>query len=213
MNTWTRIKNKLKYDNKLRIILDGIGKLGLKLSPHILMVESALFNKGYTLREADKFNDYTVSFLGLSDMEEILEMNRPGVTLQLLEERLESGNKCLAIKKDNRIVAFNWFDLTKAKWIERPLKNDEAYLFDMYTINEFRGLGLASFIRYKLYEELFKIGRTKLYSWSSLYNHSSIRFKEKLNAKRNYLILAVRIFNFWSHQFRIKTYPRTVLKN
>lgn len=87
--------------------------------------------------------------------------------------------------------------------------NDEAYLFDMYTLNEFRGKGLAPFLRDKVYKELNKLGRTKCYSYSSLLNRSSILVHEKLNAKRKSLILHLELFQTWERQYKLKDYHDT----
>ena len=63
------------------------------------------------------------------------------------------------------------------------LKSDEAYLWNMYTMESFRGMNIAPYLRYKSYEVLKGMGRDKLYSISEYFNTPAIKFKLKLNAK------------------------------
>ena len=87
-----------------------------------------------------------------------------------------------------------------------PLKDNEAYLFDAYTLMHFRGKGLAPYIRYQCYKELAKSDRHKLFSISNYFNTPSIKFKNKLNAKFLELRLSVELFRKWSFDLHLKKY-------
>lgn len=208
-STIQRIYNKFKYDNKIRLVLDGIGRLGLRFSPHILYLESKDYNPGYAKKNKTLFEEYEIGYSTNEDIETISSIQRPGVNRTQIQERLAEGHKCLCIRKDGQLAAFTWYNLKKAKWRKKPLDSNEAYLFDMYTLNEFRGRGLASFIRYKIYEELARIGRTRCFSYSAYYNYSSIRFKEKLNSKKSALILHFELFKIFERQYKLKDYEES----
>ena len=77
-------------------------------------------------------------------------------------------------------------------------------LFDAYTLDSFRGKGIAPYIRYQLYKELEKTGRMTLYSISERFNLSSIRFKKKLNARLVGQGLCVVLFKKWRFSTRLK---------
>jgi hypothetical protein len=151
------------------------------------------------------------------------------LTEEYFLERLRNGQKCFGLKYRGELAAFTWCDLDwcshvyfKGKttghtftWcnIDRcahgyrfPLKDNEAYLFDAYTLMHFRGKGLAPYIRYRCYKELAKSGRHKLYSISECVNTPSIKFKKKLNAKFPELRLSVELFKKWSFDLHLKKY-------
>ncbi len=86
------------------------------------------------------------------------------------------------------------------------LEENEAYLFDAYTLLSFRGQGLAPYVRYQCYKELRKMEKTRLYSISLSFNRQSINFKKKLNAKFIQLSLFVSIFQKWRFTLPLKTY-------
>jgi GNAT superfamily N-acetyltransferase len=113
--------------------------------------------------------------------------------------RLEEGKLCFGAKHRGIPVAFTWCDMNECHYEGQRfrLKDDEAYLFDAYTLDSYRGRGIAPYIRYQLYKELAKLGRTALHSVSERFNSSSIRFKEKLNARLVGRGILVQLFSKW----------------
>jgi len=77
-------------------------------------------------------------------------------------------------------------------------------LFDLYTLISFRGRGIAPYLRYQMYKELFRLGRKRLYSISNRYNTASIRFKTKLNAKILYSGVHLELLKRWHVSSRVK---------
>jgi hypothetical protein len=69
----------------------------------------------------------------------------------------------------------------------------------------FRGKNLAPYLRYKSYDILKKMGRSKIYSVSAFFNSSAVRYKEKLNAKNLKLALYIEIFKKIRWRFNLKT--------
>jgi len=122
--------------------------------------------------------------------------------------RLSKGHKCYAAKYHNKIVAFTWCNFVNCHSIlyNFPLKENEAYLYDAYTTESFRGKGIAPYLRCKFYEALHTMERDVFYSISLLFNKSAVRFKSKLDArllllaihfkrpKKNYLSLKIKDF-------------------
>ena len=106
-------------------------------------------------------------------------------------------------------MAFNWFDFEKFRFdrYEFNLQPNEACLYDAYTNMDFRGRGLVPYIRYQSYKELERLGRSRIYSGSDYFNTSSLRFKQKLNAKLIELHLVVILFKQWRRRFVLRTYP------
>ena len=73
-------------------------------------------------------------------------------------------------------------------------------------ITEYRGKGLAPYVRYQLYQALRTEGRTKLHSFTNVFNVPSIRFKIKLNAQIVQKGLLIILFGRLRYHRILKTY-------
>ncbi len=126
--------------------------------------------------------------------------------------RLDQGDLCLAVEDGNQIVAFTWCNLT---WCDFSgyrfrLADDEAYLYDAHTAAAYRGMGVAPFIRYRLYEELARVGRLRLYSFTERFNRAAIRFKQKLNSRIVDSGLYIQLFGRWSVSRNSRHFKHTI---
>ena len=199
---------KFKYSPFIRVVQDGLTKIGIRISPYYIVLEG-LFDESMPHLERG-FNEYDIGFLRTEDMKEISIL--PGPDRTFSEEdlllRLKDGKKCLGLKYRGKIVAFTWYDLKEYNFngYKFSLKENEAYLFDAYTLMSFRGKGIAPYMRYQCYKKLAKLGRYRLYSVSICFNAPSIRFKKKLNAKILELALYVELFKKWNFNSRLKRY-------
>ena len=168
----------------------------------------------YSQYDRDGFEDYEIGFLKPEDMKEIASYQRDGWASEKdLLARLSDGHKCYGVKYRGKIAAFAWcnFQRCHSFLYKFPLRDNEAYLWDAYTIESFRGRGIAPHLRFKFYKVLHTMGRNRFYSFSLFFNRSAIRFKSKLNArplilclhfkglKKNYMSL--KITNYDSHNY------------
>ncbi len=178
-----RFKQKLKYNSIFRILFDGLTKVNIKITPYYLVLEG-LFGKTLPQYETG-FDEFELCFLTSSDMKAIAALPDQPMGEHRLIQMLEKGKKCLGVKKNGCLAAYTWCDLEECnlKWRRFELAPNEAYLFDAYTLIEFRGQEIAPFVRYQLYKELSKLNRTRLYSISTYFNKQSLQFKKKLNAR------------------------------
>jgi hypothetical protein len=190
----------------MRIILDGLIKVNIKITPYYLVLEG-LFDKTIPHLETG-FDDCEICYLGSDDMKTIAAIPERDINEKTLLRWLNEGKKCLGFKRGSELAAFTWCDLDEcnAEFRRFPLAPDEAYLFDAYTMMNFRGRGIAPYVRYQLYKELLKLNRTRLYSISNYYNQQSINFKKKLNAKTIDLALHISIFNKWEFSRILRKY-------
>ena len=201
-----RIWLKARYSSFFRLIFDGLARLGIRITPFYIVLEG-LFNGNLQHLEAG-FDEYVTGFLGPEDMKTIFSIPGIKLTEAKLLQRLREGKKCLGVKSHGELVAFTWcdFDQCDEKFHKFLLKDDEAYLFDAYTLMPFRGKGIAPYMRYQCYKELAKSGRHKLYSLSFYVNTSSLKFKKKLNAKFLELRLSVDLFGKWHFSSQLKKF-------
>lgn len=201
-NLWS----KARHSNFLRLFFDAIARLGIRIAPCYLFQE--IISPKITPKRPSGFEDYEISFLGLEEMKQMALIPGRKFSEEFLVKRLKDGQKCIGLKKDDELAVFSWCNLKgiSVKWNLSPLKKDEAYLFDAYTLLDYRGKGLAPFLRFQLYKEMQKLGRTKLYSYTDYFNTSAVRFKQKLNAKKVKLVLVIDLFGKWYFSFLLKNF-------
>jgi ribosomal protein S18 acetylase RimI-like enzyme len=114
--------------------------------------------------------------------------------------RLEAGHHWyLSIEKQSgRLANYRWASMTSAfiPEINRTilLKPGEAYLYDLYTLPEFRRRGIEAVSRQFIYEEL-----CKRYNAPRLFVYIRPENNASLQAGRNYLTPLARV---WYLQFR-----------
>lgn len=186
--------------------MDCLGKIGIEIDLYYLVAEG-LFNDTIPDLEAG-FDEYELGFLGPEDMKAISDIPHRGFSEDQLLLRLKEGKMCFGVKYGGTIAAFTWCNLDEChyKGYSFPLENDQAYLFDAYTMDSFRGKGIAPYIRYQSYKELEKIGRKTLYSISERFNLSSIKFKEKLNARLVGEGVCVLLLKKWFFRSRFRRF-------
>jgi len=152
----------------------------------------ALTNDLYSRHDVNS-QDYKTILLGPEDIKKITTMPGRSDMEGYLLQRMNEGNLCFGIIHEGELIAFTWCALDKfpITEINIPLKKDEAYLFDAYTLDSYRGKGIAPYLRLEIYKKLDEMGKKKLYSVSDIFNTPAIRFKKKLNAKILKLILVI----------------------
>jgi acetyltransferase (GNAT) family protein len=198
---------KFRYSRFLRLFFDALARLGIRVSPYYLFREII---SPANPPDPSGFENYDVGFWGLKEMKQMALIPGRKFSEEFLVQRLSDGHKCLGLKKDNNLIAFTWCNFKEAtfKYHHFLLKPEEAYLFDAYTLMTYRGKGIAPFLRYHLYKELKNLGHTRLYSYSDYFNKPAVRFKNKLNAKKEKLFLTIELFGKWRFHFVLKDYQK-----
>lgn len=198
---------KMRRTPLMKTIFDFLKKVGIRIEPYYIILEG-LFNRSLPQLETG-LEGYSIGFLGPEDMKAISVSAIPdrNTTEAFLLNRLKRGNRCFGAKHRGKVAAFTWYGGKQCNFHGRifPLKENEAALFDAYTLKSHRGKGIAPYIRYRLYKELANLGKDILYSDSDFFNTPSIRFKTKLNAKLLELRLCVR-FKRWHFHPKLKKY-------
>jgi len=203
-HVFQKVRQKLQYGLMTKVALDRLAMAGIRMIPFYLVEERLSeevapdFEKG--------FEAYEILPLGPEEMETIARVQKYGHTREELLERLQRANQCLGVKQDGVLAAFTWADLSECSsdWWRFPLTEDEAYLFDAYTLEEFRGKGLAPYMRYACYKALNQMGRDRIYSVSEVFNAPSLRFKERLRARLLSLWVSVELFRRYRWTWKLK---------
>jgi predicted GNAT family acetyltransferase len=181
-------------------------KIGIYIAPYYVVQEN--LDYGTNPKFYDTFENYSFDFFGPEEMKAIALSNTTGYTEDQMLAWLNEGKKCLGAKYQEEIAAFMWiyFDGGNLYEMKLKLKDNEAYLTNMFTMKEFRGKGIAPYLRYKSYKILKDMGRDKIYSCTEYFNSPAINFKKKLNAKLLHIGLYIELFNKYHWNWIIKRY-------
>lgn len=199
------LKYRIGYDSLPMFILDVVGKLGIYIQP-FYVIQEGLY-EGMDEEFSGRFSNLSFRYLDKGDMEKLAShVERNNIPLPRLISHLDKGRRCLGCLNGDDLVAFSWFSLDSClhPGYSFKLKGNEAYLFDAYTLAKYRGCGIGPYVRYRLYKDLEKLGRTVFYSVSEQYNKPAVRLKRKLKGKIIARGTRVVLFNRWGHIFNSK---------
>ena len=175
---------KSSYKNGLIVMkcLQRLKKFGLTLELFYVHVDRN--NDLHVLGETwePMLEEYDSGFLHEEDMREVASSQDWQPEAMLLD-RLQRGLKCFGVKHRGRIVSYLWCDFEEinAPCYKMKLKKSEVHICHVYTLREYRGKGLAPFMRYQCYDALNDMGIEKFYSHCDAFNTPSMRYKEKMN--------------------------------
>jgi ribosomal protein S18 acetylase RimI-like enzyme len=202
---WQKVLIKVRYGMVIQVIKRRIIRIGIEISPYYLFLEGAEVTNIPAIKDLE--SDCSIEIFLPEDMA-LMKDNDSGFSYQDFLNFLEDGQKCIGIKHKGKVAAFMWinFNDLKYKSFHMQLKSNEAYLWSMFTMEEYRGKNLAPFLRYKSYEILHEMGKDTLYSVSEYFNTPAIRFKQKLNARILNLLLYIRFFKMFERNFTLRSY-------
>lgn len=185
---------KARYGGLPRLLVDGLALLGITLRPFYLHREGLSLAGSRTFEES--LTRLEVVFLGGEDMPALAALPGRSLPAPELVSRLARGQRCLAALCVGQVVAFTWCDLERCHFegFPFPLKANQAYLFDAYCALDWRGKGLAPYLRYRAYGELERLGCKELFSITDAFNVSALHFKEKLGVRPVLLGLQMKLW-------------------
>lgn len=172
-----------------------LARAGLRVTPYYWMKEMlptdlpphlSVLPEGFTFREIGEADVAALNQLGSA--EDGMDGER------LMRHATDHGYRCLGIMRGDEVVAFTSFatDVSHSLTHQAVMGPNEVYLFNMYVMPEMRGRNFAAILRQKNYELLRAMGRDTCYSITIRSNRASLRFKEKLGAKKVLLGVCVQ---------------------
>ena len=208
MSVVKKIQDKFRHGLFFKWFCDQLVHVGIEIVPYYWVKENFTTSLPEGMKTED-FKQFNFVELGYDDMP-LITMNEGDriVKLDYLQRKISTpGIKCYALKDaQGQIACFSWFNLNECSSNLRrhPLKPNEAYLFDMYTMKNYRGKNLAVYIRLKCMEVLKNFGKDTFLSISEYFNIPSIKFKQKLNAEFLEFNIRVKVFNKHLYHWRLK---------
>jgi len=182
--------NALRYGLVAQRVIGHLSRVGLTLNPYILFREGV---RPHQINWPGLASEFPSSVLAASDLAAVAAcVSR---TEQQIQARLDKGHLCVMLKHGTHIAGCTWadFDEVNDAACGYELGPGEAYLYDAFIAPEFRGRGLAPYMRVESYRHLRRAGRHTFYSISDYFNSPAIRFKEKLNAEAIRLYLQIKL--------------------
>jgi hypothetical protein len=180
-------------------------RFGISINPYWIEVEGL-----HLANEPDIRDDKVHYRIGPVDKSVVLELyeNLYWNTAEL-KERLTSDYHSIGLFREDALTAFMLmrYKSFTFKGNHISLSENEAYLENMYTYEDYRGRSLAPYLRYQGYKLLKSEGKTRCLSITQYYNKSSRKFKAKLNAEHSELWLNIGLFNKTTWNFLLKRYP------
>ncbi|MBT8097145.1 MAG: GNAT family N-acetyltransferase [Woeseia sp.] len=176
----------------------------MHIQPYYLIREGTA---AVTLKQNEHFDELAIVVATPEDIPRIAAC-QDWVTEELLQGRFEKGHLCMMVVRGEELVGHTWVDFEEVHeaYCDYELQSDEAYLFDAFIKREYRGFGLAPYVRKECYEYLARIGRRQYYSISDYFNTPAIRFKKKLHAEIFRLYLYVKIGRYTLGNWVLKDY-------
>lgn len=201
-----KISKAIRYGTLFQSLHRRVHRMGINIFPYYLVREQP---SEVSLSEfKGNLEEYDFQFLSLQDTEEIRKTEIKRVGEDQFREWLKKGWKCMGVKHSGKVVAYNWIDLEECHYSGHRfrLKDNEAYLFNMYTLSLYRGKNIAAHLRNETYKALKDMGKNTFYSISEVFNRPSIKFKKKLNAKFIKLCLFIELFKKFRWNLTLKKY-------
>ena len=198
---WNILKNGLFLFG----VRNQLARFGFDFDPILWVLEGAYDCKLPEIKGDP--TEYKLVHLNLEDAQNLRKNIVGDIQINRISD-FPDQLKGIGLKYKGEIAAFMMIELNSFSYKRKKnnLKENEAYLFHMYTFEEHRGKNLAPYLRYQSYLLLHKMGRDKIYSITQYFNNSSKRFKKKLNSKNLKLYLYIILFHKYHYEFLLRTY-------
>lgn len=182
-----------------------LAKIGIDINPYYWVQEEVTACLEPEIKGDP--SEYSVRFLNIDEFKSLTQNESSSSTKEMIEG-LQNGQLCIGLEHNGAIAAYTFIELHDFVYYKKTfrLKNNEAYLLNMWTFHAYRGKNLAPYLRYQSYRLLEKQGRSVKYSITQYFNKSSIKFKKKLNAKHLKLYLSIALFKKIYWNFTLKSY-------
>lgn len=201
-----RLRLKAKHGLILQEILDTLGRRGLWFSPYIIYCESEVPGEGDN-GQAQQFEYRELHSTETAMIAAIEGRRMPEAEIR---ERFDAGGVAFGAFHGDRLIAYIWANLRQFPRLGdsppvRDLEGDEAYLYDTYTIQEYRGKAIIPGLRVPLRRALWAVGRHKCYSINMYFNRPARRLKEKFGARELELRFSLNLFGRIRKDFLLRT--------
>jgi hypothetical protein len=203
----SKLKGRLRHGLATQELLDRLARSGFVVYPYIVFKEFA----DSRFSRPPELPTLTTRRLHEEDAAQISAISVRPQDAEKIGERFRHGNIGVGAFDGDKLIAYTWCNLNHFGGIgqkspRRSLADDEAYLYDAFTLPAYRGHALVPHLRTELYKILETEGRIHVYSVSLWFNRSARRFKAKLGASAVEARLSVNLFDRFKRDLLLKRY-------
>jgi len=186
-------------------IRNRLAKIGFDINPYY-WVQEEFTECPEPIIKGDS-SEYTLRYLDI-DAVKLITNQDINFDREEMIEGLKNGQLCIGLEHNKEIAAFMFIELNDFVYSNRifKLKDNEAYLLNMFTFHSYRSKNLAPYLRYQSYQILKSQGRNVKYSITQYFNKSSMLFKNKLNSKHLKLYISIVFFKKYYFNFCVREY-------
>jgi GNAT superfamily N-acetyltransferase len=151
--------------------------------------------------------DFTFRILTAQDAGLIAQIENIAEWLRRqLQGKIEAGQLCLVALDGEQVAGFNLIDFEQANLalvnLQKKLRRGFAWSEHVAVKKEFRRTGLASQLRYRIFEELKRRGIRRLYGGTLRSNAASLRLTRSVGFKEIGDIYYRKFFSFESWEYK-----------
>ena len=203
---YQKLASRFRHGMILYSIRNILSRIGIEILPYWIEREGMdLCSKQPEIR--DSLDEYQFLPIGMEYIQKFFR--EQNWNSSAFETNAKWDTFAYALYKNSQVAAFMMGRSQSFEYQGKhfELANNEAYLENMYTFDEYRGKNLAPYLRYKCYEVLAERELNVCYSVTQYFNSSSLKFKSKLGAQHRELYLHIGLFNKFQKTFLLKRYP------
>lgn len=197
---WSRVRHGLF----LFTLRNFLTRLGLDIAPYYWEKEG--LNQCKELSINGNSDDYSIVHITPDEIG--IMHNIMGLDVDEMREDIKNGDLCMGVKYQEEIVAvvFAKFDDFIFKHRTFEMKNNQAYILNLYTFEQHRGKNLAPYLRYQSYKVLKEKGVDEVFSITSYFNKSSLRANKKMGITHLKLFFYLGLFKKFHWNYELKEY-------
>ena len=204
--------SKIRHNLLIHVLINKLAKRGIIINPfYIVKVRKRYIDTPPKIRDNDPAS-YKVEIFNKNDLE-ALGGNNPWpwywYTKAELQKYLDDNILVICVKHNELIVSSHMLNLNKGDFDLYPfeLKSNEAYGFNLFTLESYKGKNLSAFQIYHTFDILEKFGKDVVYTINDYFNKSTIKVSKKNNAIPVKLVLYISLFKKLKWAKVLKTYP------
>ena len=197
---WGRVRNGLF----LFTLSNFLTRLGLDIAPYYWEAEG--LSHCNELKIKANQGDYEIVHIKADEIG--IMHGIMGLDSDQLQEDIRKGQLCMGLKYEGEIVAVVFANFNDFVFKNRSfeLKNNQAYILNLYTFEAHRGKNLAPYLRFQSYKVLKEKGIDEIFSITSFFNKSSLRANKKMNIKHLKLLLYIGLFKRFHWNYILKEF-------
>ncbi|MGY8915441.1 MAG: GNAT family N-acetyltransferase [Flavobacteriales bacterium] len=198
------VRNRIKNGLFLFTLTNFLTRFGLNIDPYYWDNEDMEPATEPIIKDVS--NTYEVVHVKADEIG--IMHNIMGLDAAELKKDIQNGQLCMGLKSNDEIVAVVFAKFNNFIYKHRTfnLESDQAYILNLYTFENHRGMNLAPYLRYHCYKALKEKGIEKVFCITSYFNKSVLKSNKKLNINHVSLNLHIGLFKRFHWNFILKKY-------